>query len=156
MNLNICKEFLEEFNKHLLLFFTGFTRNAFEIEQKKLDKMEEKTTYYNKLNEITKEALTYFNETASLNRIGKLLHENWLIKKELCDKVSNVDIDNIYQTAINAGAIGGKLLGSGGGGFMVFFVEPTEQEKVKYALRNLMHVPFCFESSGSEVIYYNN
>ena len=148
--------FNKEFNKHLLLFFTGFTRNAFEIEQKKLDKMEEKVIYYNKLNEITKEALIYFNETASLNRIGKLLHENWLIKKELCDKVSNIEIDDIYQAAIDAGAIGGKLLGSGGGGFMVFFVEPTEQEKVKYALRNLMHVPFCFENSGSEVIYYND
>jgi len=146
--------FNEEFNNHLLLFFTGFTRNAFEVEQQKIDKMEEKVSYYNKLSEITKEALTYFNETASLKCIGKLLHENWLIKKELCDKVSNKEIDDIYQTAINVGAIGGKLLGSGGGGFMVFFVEPTEQEKVKYALRNLMHVPFKFENTGSEVIYY--
>ena len=148
--------FLNEFNNHLLLFFTGYTRFAFEIESKKIEKIGEKISYYNKLKEITKEALAYFNETESFKKIGKLLHTSWLIKKELCDKISNEKLDEIYQAAIDAGAIGGKLLGSGGGGFMVFFVEPPEQEKVKYALRKLMHVPFKFEKNGSEVIYYNN
>jgi len=148
--------FLEEFNKHLLLFFTGYTRNAFEIEQKKIEAIEEKVDYYRRLNEITKEALVYFNNLSSFKSIGKLLHENWLIKKELYDKVSNRELDNIYQTAIDAGAIGGKLLGSGGGGFMLFFVEPEDQPKVIESLKKLLHVPFKFESNGSEVIYYNN
>jgi len=147
--------FLEELNKHLLLFFTGYTRFAFEIEQKKISSIPDKINYYKKLNEVTKEALVYFNNMNSFKSIGKLLHENWLIKKELCDKISNRELDNIYQTAIDAGAIGGKLLGSGGGGFMLFFVEPEDQPKVIESLKKLMHVPFKFENNGSQVIYYN-
>jgi len=149
-------EFLTEFNKNLLLFFTGYTRNAFEIEQKKIEQIGEKTSYYKKLMDITEEALQCFHKREDLKQIGKLLHETWLTKKELSGKVSNVNIDNIYQSAIDAGAVGGKLLGSGGGGFIVFYVEPPNQKKVIYALKNLMHVPFKFETDGSEVIYYNN
>lgn len=148
------ESFLKEFNKHLLLFFTGTTRNSFEIERVKIDSIGQKQTHYKELQEITEYALECF-EAERLNKIGKLLHETWLIKKNLCDKISNIEIDNIYQIAMEAGAIGGKVLGSGGGGFMLFFAEPSQQPAIIEALKKLMLVPFEFEKNGSEIIYYN-
>lgn len=148
------KSFLEEFNKHLLLFFTGYTRNAFEIERAKIEQIHNKAEYYNKLQEITNFASECFM-AQNLNKIGKLLHETWMIKRELCNVVTTPVIDEIYNSAIESGAIGGKLIGSGGGGFMIFFVPIKKKEKVKETLKNLMEVPFKFENSGSEIIYYN-
>lgn len=149
------KDFLEEFNKHLLLFFTGETRNSFEIEQSKIDVMADKISSYHSLMELTAEALKEMTNPTDLNKIGKLLNQEWLIKKELSNKVSGKGIDEIHSTALNAGAIGGKLLGSGGCGFMLFFVEPDKQEAVKEALKKLVNIPFKFETNGSEILYRN-
>lgn len=147
--------FLDEFNKYLLLFFTGLQRNAFEIEQTKINDMDKKFSKYDLLNKITDQALKIMANPTNMDDIGRLLHETWLTKKELSDKVSTKEIDEIYATAREAGAIGGKLLGSGSGGFMLFFVEPDKQEAVKEKLNKLMYVPFKFERNGSEIIYSN-
>ena len=85
---------------------------------------------------------------------GKLLHESWQIKRTLSSKVSTSQIDAIYGKALKAGAIGGKLCGAGGGGFMLLFVEPDKQLAVRQALKNYMHVPFAFEWSGSQIIFF--
>ena len=149
------KNFLNEFNNNLMLFFTKTTRNAFEIEQSKIDLMAEKISSYHNLLELTAEALKEMVEPTDLNKIGKLLNEEWLIKKELSGKISNKELDEIHAAGLNAGALGGKLLGSGGGGFMLFYVEPNKQAAVKEALKHLVNIPFKFENRGSEIIYTN-
>jgi len=85
---------------------------------------------------------------------GRLLHESWMIKRSLTDKISTSQVDKIYETAMQAGALGGKLLGAGGGGFILFFVEPEFQPMVKEKLKDLLHVPFKFDTLGSQIIYY--
>ena len=100
---------------------------------------------YNSTNNLIDTDLTDF---------GKLLHENWMIKRKLTDKISNSTIDDIYERGLKAGALGGKILGAGGGGFMLFFVEPEMQSRVKRELKDLLHVPFRFDNVGSQIIYY--
>ena len=107
--------------------------------------------------EICDEGLKRLVDTKeSINRFGQLLNEHWKIKRELTDKISNKEIDSIYSAGMNAGAIGGKLLGAGGGGFMLFYVPKDKQEKVKNTLKNKLHVPFRFEFTGSKIIYYSH
>ena len=95
------------------------------------------------------------DKNASLNEFGKLLDTTWKLKRGTGTKVSNGSIDELYEKAIKAGALGGKLLGAGGGGFLLFYVEKDKQQNVLKALDNLMHVPFEFESEGTTVIHYN-
>jgi D-glycero-alpha-D-manno-heptose-7-phosphate kinase len=85
---------------------------------------------------------------------GRLLHEGWLLKRGLSDKVSNSQIDDIYHKGLEAGALGGKILGAGGGGFILFYIAPEKQERLKSVLAPLLHVPFRFDTLGSQVIYY--
>jgi len=94
------------------------------------------------------------DEKISIDCFGELLGQAWSYKRGLSDKVSNPAIDEIYRTALSAGAIGGKLLGAGGGGFILFFVRPQNQSQVLKALKGLVHVPFSFDSSGSKVVLY--
>ena len=95
------------------------------------------------------------NSNSSFDEFGSLMHDAWLIKRELSDKITNPLIDQIYETGRNAGAIGGKLIGAGGGGFILFFVRPTKHKRVKEALKDLLHVPFSFDRTGSQIIFYN-
>ena len=94
------------------------------------------------------------NENIDIIEFGILLDETWQIKKKLSTKVSNPKIDSIYKKAIKAGAIGGKILGAGGGGFIMLFVEPNKQESVKKALSSLVYVPVNFETEGSKIVLY--
>ena len=96
------------------------------------------------------------NSKKNLDEFGKLLHEGWKIKKSLSSKITNSYIDDIYKVGIQAGALGGKLLGAGGGGFILFFARPEIQKKIKSRLKNLLFVPFRFDYLGSRVIYTGN
>ena len=89
-----------------------------------------------------------------MNEFGKLLDHSWKLKRGITSRITNNDIDDIYLTAIKAGALGGKLLGAGGGGFILFYVEKDKQEKVKEALSKLLYVPFNFENEGTKIMYY--
>ena len=91
----------------------------------------------------------------NLDEFGRMLDESWKLKRTTGNKVSTSEIDSIYAKAIQAGALGGKLLGAGGGGFVVFYVPEDKQNEVKKALNNLLYVPFRFENSGTQVIYYS-
>jgi D-glycero-alpha-D-manno-heptose-7-phosphate kinase len=106
--------------------------------------------------QMVDEAISILTTNKNILEFGKLLNKTWRLKRSLTNKISNPKIDNIYETALKAGAIGGKLLGAGGGGFMIFFVPPKKQPKVRKALKGLLEVPFNFESEGSQVIYYNS
>ena len=145
---------LENFQNHLMLFFTGFSRTASEIAEEQIKQTPNKKTELRTMHAMVDEAVTILSSSRDLDEFGKLLHETWKIKRSLTSKISNPNIDRIYETAIKAGAIGGKLLGAGGGGFILFFVRPENQAGVKKALKPLLHVPFKFEGLGSQIIYY--
>ena len=96
------------------------------------------------------------NEKVSILGFGKLLGESWQLKRSLTDKISTVQIDALYERAVRAGAVGGKLLGAGGGGFMLLFIPPDKQQNVREALKDLLEAPFHFERGGSQIIYRNS
>jgi D-glycero-alpha-D-manno-heptose-7-phosphate kinase len=147
---------LSLFQDRLMLFFTGFARFASEIEQDKLKNLDRRSKELKTMHSMVDTAIDILNGDAdNLDDFGKLLHETWVMKKSLSTKVSNGHIDDIYETALKAGAIGGKILGAGGGGFILFYVKPEYRESVKRALQNLLYVPFRFDTLGSQVIYYS-
>lgn len=141
-------------NSHLMLFFTGFSRIASEIAKDQIANIDKKVDEMHRMRRMVDEALDILSTDRDVRLFGELLHTAWTCKQSLSDKVSNSQIDSIYDTARKAGAIGGKLLGAGGGGFMLLFVEPEKQSQVREALKGFVHVPFQFETAGSQVIYY--
>jgi D-glycero-alpha-D-manno-heptose-7-phosphate kinase len=141
-------------NKHLMLFFTGFSRFASEIAGSKVANMSKKEEELHRMRHMVDEGLDILYSNTDICQFGELLHQAWEYKRSLSDQVSTTEIDHLFQRARQAGAIGGKLLGAGGGGFMLLFVPPEKQHEVRTALKELIHVPFQFENSGSQVIYY--
>jgi len=153
--VTIDSEKLNYFQSHIMMYFTGFSRIASEIAQHQVKVIPHKKKELRVMHEMVEEAVNILNENnCSYNEFGKLLHESWSLKRDLTDKISTPYIDEIYDAARSAGAFGGKLLGAGGGGFMVFFVRPEEQNKVKEKLKKLLYVPFNFEQLGSQIVYY--
>jgi D-glycero-alpha-D-manno-heptose-7-phosphate kinase len=148
------QERLAEFQDHLMLFFTGLSRIASDVAKSKIENIKARTAELKQMKEIAHESINLLQSKSPLEEIGQLLDQSWQYKRSLSDKVSNSDIDQIYVAAMKAGATGGKLLGAGGGGFMLFFVKPELQGKVREALKHLVHVPFRFENSGSRVVLY--
>ena len=146
---------LADLESHLALFFTGFSRIASEIatEQVKITphKQKELETMYQLVGEA--ESIVA-SPSRSLDEFGKLMHESWQIKKSLTNKISNANIDEIYEAGLSAGALGGKLLGAGGGGFMLFYVSPEKRQALRQRLQKLLCVPFGFSSKGSHVVLY--
>lgn len=141
---------------HLMLFFTGFARTASEIAKDQIKEIPNKKKELKAMHDMVDKAVDILNgDRSSYNDFGKLLNEAWQIKRTLTSKISTPTIDNIYGVAMRAGATGGKLLGAGGGGFILFFVKPELQSKVKAALKDLLYVPFRFENIGSQIIYYS-
>jgi D-glycero-alpha-D-manno-heptose-7-phosphate kinase len=143
-----------ELRSHLMLFFTGFSRLASEIAKAQIDNLGSKHIEMEFLRESVNEALAILGSNTPLAEFGNLLAESWKRKRSLSSKVSSPIIDEIYDRALRAGALGGKLLGAGGGGFMLLFVKPCDQPLVRKALKDLVNVPFNFESSGTKVVLY--
>ena len=151
----ISERKLQNFQSHLMLFFTGFQRNASEIEGKKIRQIKKKKAKLDLMHNMVDEAIKILNKESDISGFGKMLHENWKLKKTLSGDVSTDIIDDIYDTAMNKGAIGGKILGAGRGGFMLFFVKPEDQGRLKIALSNLLYVPFKLDTTGSQIIFYS-
>lgn len=145
-----------DLQSHLMLFFTGFSRIASEIAQSQIQNISARRSELSQMMQMANEALSILQASGSLDDFGALLHEGWCLKKSLSQRISNPELDHIYETARAAGATGGKLLGAGGGGggFMLFFVKPQLQQRVLESLNDLVHVPFRFEHSGSRVVLY--
>ena len=142
--------------KHLMLFFTGFTRNASDIADEQISKTYSKNVELKTMAGMVDEGINILNDNiSSINDFGKLLHEAWQIKKGLANSITTDRIDEIYRAAQEGGAIGGKLLGAGGGGFMLFFAAPDVQQTVKERLRKLLYVPFAFDNLGTQIIVYS-
>jgi D-glycero-alpha-D-manno-heptose-7-phosphate kinase len=146
---------LLELNQHLVLYFTGFTRTASEIAQEQVKKTPQRRHELDTMLQLVDEAEALVsNPRRSLDEFGRLLHEGWQIKRSLTQKITNAHIDEIYEAGMSAGALGGKLLGAGGGGFMLFFAPPERQAALRERLKQLLCVPFSFSKKGSQVVVY--
>lgn len=151
------KERLENLQNNFLLFFTGFSRDASEIAKEQIRATPEKKAELFEMKGMVDESVEILNnKNRNLDEFGKLLNESWKLKKSLTNLISNQDLDNIYEAGIQAGALGGKICGAGGGGFMLFYVSPENQNQVKEKLKHLIQVPFRFEKEGSQIIFHAN
>ena len=154
--VTIGDERIKYLRSHLMLFFTGFSRTAHEIAGEQIKKTPMIADELCEMRSLVDKAVIILNDPKkNIKEFGKLLHKGWEIKRGLTKVISNDDIDSIYKTALKAGATGGKLLGAGGGGFMLLFAEPQAQPSIKKALKKLLYVPFEFEDLGSQVILYS-
>lgn len=157
MPITLSHERLLFLQDHLMLFFTGFSRYASDIEEGKLKHIKEnkKRDELKVMHGMVDDAISLLNSDKELLDFGRMLHESWILKKSLSDKVSNNHIDAIYETAMKNGALGGKILGAGGGGFILFFIEPRDRDRLRNAFGKLLYVPFRFDTSGSQIIFYS-
>ena len=153
--LTVAPERVRELEANLMLFYTGTSRLAAQIGADVIHHMEGRHSVLQRMREMVDDAIGILNGHASMKDLGYLLNESWNLKRQLSGLISNAQIDHIYQRAIDAGAIGGKLLGAGGSGFMLFFAPLVDQEAVKAALPECLHVPVQFEKDGCSVIHYN-
>jgi len=153
--ITIAPERVRELNSHLMLFYTGIKRTASDIAESYVNGIEDRRRQLRILKDLVDESISTLNSGRDITEFGKLLHEAWQAKRSLSSKVSNSQVDEIYEQAISAGAIGGKLTGAGGGGFMLLFVPPSKQRKVREKFNKLLYVPFKFEFSGSQIIFFD-
>lgn len=153
--VTIAPERMRELNSHLMLFYTGIKRTASNIAESYVNGIEERKRQLRIIKELVEESVSILNSNQDINGFGHLLHEAWQAKRSLSSTVSNPEVDHLFESAMSAGAIGGKLTGAGGGGFLLLFVPPESQERVKEKLNKLIHVPIKFEFSGSQIIFFD-
>jgi len=146
---------VEQLDSHIMLFFTGFSRIASHIAQKKINNIEFKKAQLNAMYEMAFQARDILQSPhCEVKDFGLMLRESWLLKKQLANEITTDDIDIIYEQAIEAGAYGGKLLGAGGGGFMMFLAPPENHQKIKQSLQGLIHVDVKTGACGSKIVMY--
>ena len=151
----ISPERKKRLNDNLMMFFTGFTRFSSDIQKANHLDDESKTKQLKQMLTLVDEAESILtDQSKDLDDFGRLLDATWKLKRQTGKSVSTNNIDNLYDKGITAGALGGKLLGAGGGGFLVFYVQPEKQMLVKEAMKDLLYIPFKFEDGGTQVIYY--
>ncbi len=150
----ISNERKQLLNENLMLFFTGFTRYSHEVSTLQEQATKNKTAQLKEMLSLVDEAEKILVSESNLDEFGKLLDYTWKLKRGITKSISTDFIDSMYEKAIKAGALGGKLLGAGGGGFFVFYVEKDKQENVRKILNDFMYVPFKFESEGTKINFY--
>ncbi len=153
--LILKRERLVSFQAHCMLIFTGFTRIASEVAAEQVQKTPQNRTQLREMYRMVDAATKILTGDGDLAEFGKLLHENWLLKRQLSSRVSTSEIDSIYEAGRSAGAYGGKLLGAGSGGFVLLFARPEDQPRILAKLGKLLHVPFRFETLGSQIMHYD-
>lgn len=153
----LSKDRMLEFQDNLLLCFTGYARSAPEIAKVQIAETPSKNRELNEMQSLTNAAFEILkNSSGSIDEFGQMLNTQWKIKKSLTGKISNSKLDDIYDTGMKNGAIGGKILGAGGGGFMLFYAKKENHVKIIDSLSSKLFVPFRFENSGSKIIYYSH
>jgi D-glycero-alpha-D-manno-heptose-7-phosphate kinase len=153
----LSQERLNQLQENLLLVFTGFSRTASEVASEQISAVEKKSTELQMINDLCGQALhELVNLNGSLDDFGRLLNEQWKIKRTLTDRITNPLIDRLYDWGLRNGALGGKLLGAGGGGFMLFYVPNARRAALSDSLNGKMVVPFRFENTGSKIIYFSH
>lgn len=145
----------KQLNKNLMMFFTGFTRFSSDVQKANgLNKCEKKVQLRQMYELVDEAEKVLTDKRADLDDFGRLLNVTWRLKRQTGAAVSTNSIDELYAKGIEAGALGGKLLGAGGGGFLVFYVQQEKQDFVHLAMKDLMYIPFEFENGGTRVIHY--
>ena len=153
--MTLSRERIEELNSHLMLFYTGLKRTASNIADSYVKNIDFRKRQLRLMKDLVDEGIGILNSSQDITGFGELLRETWQAKRSLSHKVSNSRVDEIYEQSLSAGAIGGKLTGAGGGGFFLLFVPPGRKEKVREKLSKLIHVPFKFETTGSQIIFFD-
>ena len=148
-------EIKEDLEKNLMLFYTSIKRDASAILETQEEQTDLKFEILQQLQQLIQPLKEILSGTEDLRKFGEILHKGWMLKKQITEDISSVKIDSYYDKAINAGAVGGKVLGAGGGGFLLFYVEQDKQNAVKEALKDLFYLPVKFDSSGSRITYYD-
>ena len=154
--ITLSEQKLNEFQNKLMLFFTDFSRDASMIAKNWIKNTPENKENLSAMNAMVDKSIGILTGKKNMDDFGRMLDESWKIKRKLANGITNSEIDEIYKTGIRAGAIGGKLLGAGGGGFMLFYADAEAQPKIKEKLKKFLHVPFRFEYLGSQIIYYSS
>ena len=151
----ISPERKKQLNDNLLMFFTGFTRFSSDVQKENAAGREDKIAQLHEMQKLVDDAERILTDAeADLDNFGRLLDKTWRLKRQTGAAISTNSIDEYYEKGIEAGALGGKLLGAGGGGFLLFYVQPEYQDAVKSAMSNLLYIPFKFEDGGTQVIHY--
>ncbi len=143
-----------ELKAHLMLFYTGIARTAADVARSYVVGIESRARQLRIMQELVEESIEVLASGRDIRAFGDLLDEAWQAKRSLSAAVSNSEVDDLYRRARAAGAVGGKLTGAGGGGFLLLFVPPENHIEVREALQGRLHVPFEFESAGSQIIFY--
>lgn len=143
--------------QNLLMYYTGITRSAAEILKEQTRVLEQEHAAIDRMRGIVEHAhaMRQELESGNVDGVGEILHESWMLKRQLTSAISNAEIDGWYEAARRAGATGGKILGAGGGGFLLLYVKPERKTDVKKALNHLRRIPFRFEPEGSKIVFYN-
>lgn len=156
MPVIISPERKSRLNDNLLMFFTGFTRFSSDVQKANKQGYHDKTAELKEMLSLVDDAERVLTDkTADLDDFGRLLDHTWKLKRQTGAAISTDSIDALYSKGIAAGALGGKLLGAGGGGFLVFYVQPEYRESVMKAMSDLLYIPFRFEDGGTRVIHYS-
>lgn len=151
----ISPERKKQLNSNLMMFFTGFTRFSSDVQKANAIRKGDKKAHLKEMYALVDEAEKILvDKNKDLDDFGRMLDITWKLKRQTGESVSTGSIDSLYAKGIEAGALGGKLLGAGGGGFLVFYVRPEKQDSVRWAMRDLMYIPFEFENGGTRVIHY--
>lgn len=152
--LTVSRDRIAELESHLMLFYTGIERTASTVAQSYAANIEERSPQMERTMQFVEEGISILNSRCDILDFGRLLNEAWQVKRRFSQRVSTQEIDAIYQAAMDSGAVGGKILGAGGGGFVLLFVPPAHQRAVRERLTELVHVPFRFDNSGSQIIFF--
>ena len=151
----ISPERKKQLNQNLMMFFTGFTRFSSDVQKANAAGKVDKTAQLKEMLSLVDDAERVLTDKEKdLDDFGRMLDHTWKLKRQTGSAVSTNSIDELYAKGIAAGALGGKLLGAGGGGFLVFYVQPERQDAVRWAMRDLLYIPFKFEDGGTRVIHY--
>ncbi|MEC9005858.1 MAG: kinase [Nitrospirota bacterium] len=154
MPIILPKERLADLQSHLMLFFTGFSRRASEVAKEQVEQTKFRKVELKAMHEMVDEGVKILAQPSDFLDFGRVLHEGWGLKRSLTSRISSMEIDSIYEKARKAGALGGKLLGAGGGGFILLFAKPENHPAIKKSLRSLLSVPFKFEARASQIMVY--
>lgn len=149
-------ERVRELNSHLMLFYTGIKRTAASVADSYVHDLEARKRQLRIMKDLVDEGLSVLNSGHNIEGFGELMHEAWLSKRSMSSSVSNHEVDDLYQAALSAGASGGKITGAGGGGFLLLFAAPHLHDRIKESLNKLIHVPFSFDYTGSQIIYFQH
>jgi D-glycero-alpha-D-manno-heptose-7-phosphate kinase len=152
----MSSEAMHHFNDHLMLIYTGIKRTAADVAESYVPNIEDKKRQLRIMKDLAEEALTVLGKGGNFDEFGLLLHEAWQAKRSLSARVSNSEVDAMYVAALAAGALGGKITGAGGGGFMLLFVPPECQKNVRESLKCQIHVPFRIDHTGSQIVYFQH